>query len=66
MKNLQLKVQVLNVWREDTPLKDYVQMLAADDPQFFRWLFGVAFENDFDLSLTDKQREKYNNWLNTL
>jgi hypothetical protein len=66
MKNLQLKVQVLNIWREDTPLKDYVQMLAADDPQFFRWLFGVAFENDFDLSLTDEQRQQYQDWLNTL
>jgi len=66
MKNLQLKVQVLNIWREDTPLKDYVQMLAADDPQFFRWLFGIDFENDFDLSLTDEQRQQYQDWLNTL
>jgi hypothetical protein len=66
MKNLQLKLQVLNIWREDTPLKDYVQMLAADDPQFFRWLFGIDFYNDFDFSLTDEQRQQYQDWLNTL
>ena len=47
MKNLENKLQVLNENRGDVELREYVEMSAESDPNFFRWLFGEDFDNDF-------------------
>ena len=66
MKNLENKLQILNENRGETELKEYVEMSAESDPNFFRWLFGEEFDNDFDSSMTDQQKEEYKEWLETL
>jgi hypothetical protein len=66
MKNLEQKIQILNQDRGDLPLREHVWLLESFDPQFFRWLFEEDFDNDFDISLTDEQRQEYLNWFNTL
>lgn len=66
MKNLENKLQILNENRGDVELREYVINSAQSDPNFFRWLFGEDFENDFDSSMTDEQKEEYQNWIETL
>lgn len=66
MKNLENKLQVLNENRGDVELREYVEMSAESDPNFFRWLFGEDLDNDFDSSMTSKQKEEYKEWLETL
>ena len=66
MKNLENKLQVLNENRGDVELREYVEMSAESDPNFFRWLFGEDFDNDFDSSMTSEQKEEYKSWLETL
>ena len=79
MKNLETKLQILNErlseanqGLEDSAnsngytLKEYIESEADSDPNFFRFLFSEDFDNDFDLSLTDNQREEYNEFLNSL
>jgi succinate dehydrogenase flavin-adding protein (antitoxin of CptAB toxin-antitoxin module) len=66
MKNLENQLQILNENRGETELREYVEMSAQSDPNFFRWLFGEDFDNDFDSSMTSEQKEEYNNWLETL
>ena len=50
----------------DYTLKEYVESEADSNPNFFRFLFSEDFDNDFDMSLTDKQREEYKEFLNSL
>ena len=50
----------------DYTLKEYIESEADSDPNFFRFLFSADFENDFDMSLTDNQREEYKEFLNSL
>lgn len=66
MKNLENKLQVLNENRGDVELREYVEASAQSDPNFFRWLFGEEFDNDFDSSMTEEQKEEYRNWVETL
>lgn len=66
MKNLENKLQVLNENRGDVELREYVEANAQSDPNFFRWLFDEEFDNDFDSSLTDSQKEEYTSFVNSL
>ena len=66
MENLENKLQVLNENRGEIELKDYVEMSADSDPNFFRWLFGIDFENDFDSSITEAQKKEYKEFLEAL
>lgn len=66
MKNLENKLQVLNENRGDVELREYVEMNAGSDPNFFRWLFDEEFDNDFDFSMTPDQKEEFKKWLATL
>jgi hypothetical protein len=47
-------------------LKEYAEREADNDPQFFRWLFDKDFKEDFDYSLTEQEKEQYNDFLNEL
>jgi succinate dehydrogenase flavin-adding protein (antitoxin of CptAB toxin-antitoxin module) len=47
-------------------LKEYVEIAAENDHNFFRWLFCENLENDFDMSLSEEQREEYNSFIQTL
>ena len=79
MKNLETKLQILNerlseanqgledsANSNDYTLKEYIESEADSDPNFFRFLFSADFDNDFDMSLTDNQREEYKEFLNSL
>ena len=79
MKNLENKLQILNerlseanqgledsANSNDYTLKEYIESEADSDPNFFRFLFSADLDNDFDLSLTHKQREEYNEFKNSL
>lgn len=78
MKNVDNKLQVLKEsyrylfhtgkgYIVNAPsFREYVEMEAQSDPDFFRWLFDVDLEQDFDSSLTDEQRAEYADFLNTL
>lgn len=61
---------VLNVLEEnnksDLSLREYVEYEADNDPNFFSWLFDEHFDEDYDGSLTQIQRDEYNAFLNTL
>lgn len=43
----------------DISFKEYVERESQNDPNFFRFLF----EDDFDFSLTDEQREEFEEFL---
>ena len=66
MKNLDNAIQILNENRGNVELREYVELSAQSDPNFFRWLFGEKFDNDFDSSMSDDQKEEYKNWIETL
>ncbi len=66
IKNLENKLQILNENRSDLELKEYIEVSAESDPGFFRWLFDAELENDFDMSLTDEQREVYDELIKSL
>jgi succinate dehydrogenase flavin-adding protein (antitoxin of CptAB toxin-antitoxin module) len=66
MKNVENKIQILNENRGEVELKEYIEMSAQSDPNFFRWLFDAELENDFDSSLTEDQKEKYKLFIESL
>lgn len=70
MINLEYKLQILKENYKnsgsDLTLKEYVEMEAEFDPNFFRWLFDEDFDNDFNSSLSADQKEEYQNFLNNL
>lgn len=66
MKNLEEKIKILNQDRGENSLYEYVYCESQGDPNFFRWLFEEEFDNDFDSSLSDEQREQFKIWLETL
>lgn len=47
----------------DISFKEYVERESQNDPNFFRFLFEEEFEDDFDFSLTDEQREEFEEFL---
>lgn len=50
-----------------TSFREYVEMCAEEDPSFFRWLFGEDnIQNDYDIDLTDKHRELFEDFINLL
>lgn len=74
MKNKNYKVQVLtenyNNYIENVDsnitLHEYVEREAESDPDFFRWLFDDSYLDDFDLGLSDEQREEYREFIEEL
>ncbi|WP_036790480.1 hypothetical protein [Porphyromonas canoris] len=50
----------------EVSLKEYIELEAQSDSNFFRFLFDEDFEQDFDTSLTDEQKEKYERFLNKI
>ncbi len=66
MKNLEEKIKILNQNRGENSLYEYVYCESQGDPNFFRWLFEEEFNEDFDLSLSDEQREQFKNWVEKL
>ena len=59
-------VQILEENNTEEKLRDYVEISAEADPNFFRWLFQEDFKNDFDTDLTEAHRNEYKEFLNTL
>ena len=61
-------VENFNAYQGEEPvtLKGYVEREAENDPGFFRWLFDDRNLNDFGFNLTDGQRQKYKNFLDSL
>ena len=47
----------------DISFKEYVERESQNDPNFFRFLFEEEFEDDFYFSLTDEQREEFEEFL---
>ena len=45
---------------------EYVIRESENDPNFFRFLFDETFDSDFDLSLTDEQKQEFNDFVNSL
>ena len=45
---------------------DWVKNQSEEDPNFFRWLFDEDFENDYDMSLDDEQKEEFKEFLDDL
>jgi hypothetical protein len=50
----------------DMTIREYVEMEAESDPNFFRFLFSTELEHDFDTSLTENQRDEYQQFLKGL
>lgn len=63
MKNLENKIQVLNENRGENSLYEYVIAESQSDPNFFRWFFDDDLDNDFDSSLSCKQKEEFEAWV---
>lgn len=51
---------------EAISFSDFVKSEAENDPNFFRFLFDEDFEDDFDKSLTEEQREAYEEFLSEI
>jgi hypothetical protein len=72
MKKTEHKLQVLteNYNAEESnkqmTLKEFVEYNASNDPNFYRWLLDADLNNDFDMSLTDDQKDEYRQFLSTL
>lgn len=49
-----------------TTLREYTELESQSDPNFFRWLFGEEFDNDFDSDLTEAHKEVFANFLESL
>lgn len=47
----------------ETTFREYVECQSQSDPNFFRWLFGEEFENDFDTDLTEEHKEAFKYFL---
>ena len=47
-------------------LREYTEHEAESDPGFFRWLLDDENLEDFDFSITDEQKQEYNDFLNEL
>lgn len=45
---------------------EYVKLESESDPNFFRFFFDEAFENDFDDDLSEEQIEEFETFLKTL
>ena len=46
--------------------REYVEAESNNDPNFFAWLFDEAFEEDFDMSLSDDQRVEFVEFMSNL
>ena len=45
---------------------EYVKRESENDPNFFRWFFDEDLAEDFDASLSDEQREEFDDFVNSL
>ena len=63
IKNIKIQQLIENYESANNPadisFKKYVERESQNDPNFFRFLFEEEFEDDFDFSLTDEQREEF-------
>ena len=63
-------LQILNENYNEVPrsisLKKWVELESQSDPNFFRFFFDSEFDSDFGKDLTDKQREEFQIFLNSL
>ena len=74
MKNRDYKEQILRELYndyiangdDDITLREYVECEAESDPEFFSWLFDDNNLGDFDLGLSDEQKEEYREFLEEL
>ncbi|MEG1684554.1 MAG: hypothetical protein RR319_01215 [Bacteroides sp.] len=51
---------------DSATLYKYVELESESDPNFFRWLFGEDFDEDFDSNLTEAHKEYFLDFLNSL
>jgi len=49
----------------DVSFKEYIETESKNDPNFFRFLFEESFDSDFDFSLSDEQKEEFEEFLGT-
>lgn len=47
----------------EVSFREFIELEAQSDQNFFRWLFDEELENDFDSSLTEEQRKEYKRFL---
>lgn len=52
--------------KNEMSFKDYVIRESENDPRFFAFLFDKEFDADFDFSLSDEQKQEFNEYINTL
>lgn len=61
------KIQVLeeNFRNAETSLtfREWIEQEAQNDPDFFRFLFDEDLEGDFDSSLSEEQRDAFQEFL---
>jgi hypothetical protein len=70
MKNETSKRQILSenfkaLDNKEILMRDFIEMSAANDPNFFRWLFDAEFEEDFDSSLSTDQKIEYQDFIDS-
>lgn len=67
IKNIKIQQLIENYESANNPanisFKKYVERESQNDPNFFRFLFEEEIEDDFDFSLTDEQREQFEEFL---
>lgn len=67
IKNIKIQQLIENYESANNPadisFKEYVERESGNDPNFFRFLFEEELENDFDSSLTEGQREEFEEFL---
>ena len=51
---------------DENNLREYAENQAENDPNFFRWLFDESFDDDFNMSLSDDQKQEYESFLASL
>lgn len=57
---------ILDAQGEQISLRKFVEMEAESNPDFFRWLFGENFDQDYDFSLSKIQKHEFEKWKETL
>ena len=69
-----MRTNIENVLRENyaalndskMSFAEYVKLESESDPNFFRFFFDEAFENDFNDDLSEEQIEEFETFLKTL
>ena len=64
----QQKLEMLKPLAEEEgmTLKDYILFSAEADTDFFRFILDERLDNDFDMDLTEEEKQEFINFVNSL